>query len=86
MQAEESEVVLPAENARQGVPAVPAVPVAPGAAAGTPTINAHWTEQLRVAVNAANERTTQNMIIVLGALSETMRDAGLNNTRAFGKE
>lgn len=49
-------------------------------------INAHWTEQLRVAVNAANERTTQNMIIVLGALSETMRDAGLNNTRAFGKE
>ncbi|CAL8138292.1 unnamed protein product [Orchesella dallaii] len=43
----------------------------------------HWTDQVRVAVNGANERLSQNMVTVLGSLAETSRQAGLNGTRAF---
>lgn len=80
-QAQQSDVMQPEENARQEAAAATASPTIP------PTLppSQHWTEQMRVAVHGATERMSQNMVVVLSALSETMRDAGYNNTRAFGK-
>lgn len=83
VKAEEGAVVQPAENARQGVPAPAPIPPYAPANPGMLPDQAHWTEQMRVAVNGANERMTQNMVVVLSSLSVTMRDAGLNNTRAL---
>jgi hypothetical protein len=68
------------EHARQAEPAAPVAPAVPG----LPVMgNEHWTMQVRDAVNGASDRLSQNMVVVLSSLAETMRNAGLNNTRAF---
>lgn len=73
-------VVDVVENVARQAPEVPVL-----VPAQQPMINEHWTQQVREAVNGASNRVSQNMVVVLSGLSETMRDAGLNNTRAFGK-
>jgi len=76
VKAEESNVVIPEDNARQAAPSPPeAIP--------TLIPMEHWTEQVRVAVAGASSRLSQNMVVVLGGLAETSREAGLNGTRAF---